>query len=426
MSSLGWIDFSSEHRDKVRTVIDFLATPGVIDELGIGVIRDSFADRMFPGISTIQTRPKYFTLTALLLKDYLETEKIKRRPRSLARYLEEEEKWCRIQLVERHGEGRQNLGIIGGSFGTREDRDVVRKPSSIYWNGLRLFGFFSPPHLSLIEFGRRLTDDRYQLQSLLEETGNERGDDHDAIDQSHQLRVNAPKVSEDYWDTLSIELIPEEAEFLRLQIKARQPDSLIGQILMDDAIMDEVLELDESAGYEDFCELPFLKGLRNAELRLSAQHARDFWRLMEGAHIRYNVLLQGRMGTSELRTSFEERWEDWRQRLPDYLTGWDTEFMWRLVARHGSRVRATTRDFIEGWLEQCRSGAGDLERCNALVRRQEIQNKGNRARLRDTKQEGINDWVGLDGLDYRFREIRTLVRDIRAAELGQTGGGDDA
>lgn len=50
MTSLGWIDFSSEDSAKVRTVLDLLSDTGVIDELGIGVIRDSFADRMFPGI----------------------------------------------------------------------------------------------------------------------------------------------------------------------------------------------------------------------------------------------------------------------------------------------------------------------------------------------------------------------------------------
>jgi len=60
VSAIGWVDFSSEHRDKVKSVIDLLSTPGVIDELGIGVIRDSFSDSLFPGVSTIQTRAKYF------------------------------------------------------------------------------------------------------------------------------------------------------------------------------------------------------------------------------------------------------------------------------------------------------------------------------------------------------------------------------
>jgi hypothetical protein len=44
MSSLGWIHFSSEHRDKVRTVLDLLKKQGVIDELGIGVIRTRHDD----------------------------------------------------------------------------------------------------------------------------------------------------------------------------------------------------------------------------------------------------------------------------------------------------------------------------------------------------------------------------------------------
>ena len=43
VSAIGWVDFSSEHRDKVKSVVDLLSTPGVIDELGIGVVRDSFS-----------------------------------------------------------------------------------------------------------------------------------------------------------------------------------------------------------------------------------------------------------------------------------------------------------------------------------------------------------------------------------------------
>ncbi|WP_269522421.1 DUF6361 family protein [Coraliomargarita parva] len=68
MGAIGWIDFSSEHREKMRAAIDCLSTPGAIDELGIGTIRDAFADILFPGVSTIQTRPKYFVQTARLVE----------------------------------------------------------------------------------------------------------------------------------------------------------------------------------------------------------------------------------------------------------------------------------------------------------------------------------------------------------------------
>src|ERR1700684_3169158 len=99
MASVGWIDFFSEHRDNVRTVIDLLKKQGVVDELGIGVIRDSFADRLFPGVSTIQTRAKYFTLTALLIHDYEQQLEAKKEKQTLEDYLASWEKRCRIQLA---------------------------------------------------------------------------------------------------------------------------------------------------------------------------------------------------------------------------------------------------------------------------------------------------------------------------------------
>ncbi len=150
----------------MRTVIDLLAAPEILDELGIGVVLASFSDRMFPGISTIQTRAKYFTLTALLIRKFQDRQRLKGGVARFERYLEEEEKKCRIELVKRHGEGRQNLGIIGGKFGLRSDRDVVRRPSSIYWSGLRSFGIVSPrpPLLGRVResrVGRTQTDQRY-------------------------------------------------------------------------------------------------------------------------------------------------------------------------------------------------------------------------------------------------------------------------
>jgi hypothetical protein len=53
---LGWIDFSKEDRQKAFDVINLLSEQGAVDELGIGVIRDAFANYFFPGTSTIQTR----------------------------------------------------------------------------------------------------------------------------------------------------------------------------------------------------------------------------------------------------------------------------------------------------------------------------------------------------------------------------------
>ena len=417
MSSIGWIDFSSEHRDKVRTAIDFLSAPGVLDELGIGVIRDAFADQMFPGLSTIQTRAKYFTMTAILLRDYQQQEKRKLRPKTLERYLEEKEKSCRIQLVEAHGEGRQSLGIIGGTFGLSTQQDVIRKPSSIYWNGLRQFGFISPKHLSLAEFGRRLQDEGKHLHALLKEKSKERGDDSDAEDREHLIRIDAPDVPDDYWENLSIELNKEEASFLRDQIKTHQKHSLIGQILMSDDIMDEVLRLPENTDFEDFAALPFISQLKQEKLRHVVEHARDFSFLLEGAHIRYNCLLQERFGTSEKMKEFEEEWEQWRQQIINFPETWDTEFMWQTTGAQHRQIKGPTKRFVEAWIEQCREGATDIRLCNALVTEQEIANKKGRARLRKNNNEGINQWIGLRQFNYRLNNVRQLARDIWDTEI---------
>lgn len=64
---LGWIDFSKEDRQKAFDVINLLSEQGAVDELGIGVIRDAFANYFFPGTSTIQTRAKYFLIVPYML-----------------------------------------------------------------------------------------------------------------------------------------------------------------------------------------------------------------------------------------------------------------------------------------------------------------------------------------------------------------------
>lgn len=76
-SRIGWIDFSREHRDRVFSVIDMLGESGTVDELGVGVVRDALADWLFPGVSTIQTRPKYFLLIPGLIQDYVAAYKLR-------------------------------------------------------------------------------------------------------------------------------------------------------------------------------------------------------------------------------------------------------------------------------------------------------------------------------------------------------------
>jgi len=55
-SILSWVDFSDEEREKMVQIIRQLRQQDTIDELGIGSVRDSIANILFPGTTTIQTR----------------------------------------------------------------------------------------------------------------------------------------------------------------------------------------------------------------------------------------------------------------------------------------------------------------------------------------------------------------------------------
>lgn len=59
---LGYIHSNREEQTRVMQVLKMTSESVALDELGIGSIRDAFADRMFPGISTLQKHMKYFSL----------------------------------------------------------------------------------------------------------------------------------------------------------------------------------------------------------------------------------------------------------------------------------------------------------------------------------------------------------------------------
>ena len=141
---IGWIDFNSRDRDKILSVLSLLSFPAAVDELGIGVVRDGFADLLFPGTSTIQTRAKYFLLVPYILME-LEREK-NLTPAVLLDRLAREELALIPVLSKDNAEG-----VIGARAGEK----LQRKPSSIYWNGLYTYGIFRyPTRLSLNAYAR--------------------------------------------------------------------------------------------------------------------------------------------------------------------------------------------------------------------------------------------------------------------------------
>jgi hypothetical protein len=199
-----------------------------------------------------------------------------------------------------------------------------------------------------------------------------------------------------------------------------QTDNLLGQIMLHPNAVAELARLPEKSPFSALRDLPSIQGLADHRLLRIIHLAVDFWQLLRGAHIRYNVLLQQMYGGEEGQQALQETWEAWLEEIRAFdWPAWNTDEIWELVAKQGRHPHAWTRRFIEGWIEAVQTGAG-AERFDELVRRQELANKKGRARLTsksaDFKLEG---WIGFSDLDYRLTPVRQMMRDIHRAETGE-------
>ena len=74
-SVLAWIDHDSQARERTLRILSLFQEKESRDELGLGSVRDSFADQLFPGTSTIQTRLRYMLFVPWIYRS-LEEKKL--------------------------------------------------------------------------------------------------------------------------------------------------------------------------------------------------------------------------------------------------------------------------------------------------------------------------------------------------------------
>src|SRR5438045_764234 len=108
-SAIAWVDFDEVERDRARRLMDLFREQESRDELGLGAIRDSIADHLFPATSTIQTRARYMLFVPWIF-DRLPTH---RSPRETAAHARRDEIRLRDALVV----GGAKTGIIGRDAG---------------------------------------------------------------------------------------------------------------------------------------------------------------------------------------------------------------------------------------------------------------------------------------------------------------------
>ncbi len=130
-STFTWLAYDDAERDQVAALVRALDEPETLDSLGLGIVRDTIADLLFPGTSTIQTRVRYFVLVA---RAVVEVERSG--PKSTAEFETRLRTMERRTLDALRSCGDRGTGIVGWNSGWA----TKRWPSSIYWNGLSEWG----------------------------------------------------------------------------------------------------------------------------------------------------------------------------------------------------------------------------------------------------------------------------------------------
>lgn len=133
---LGYIYNNREEQAKVMQVLKLASESVALDELGIGRIRDAFADSMFPGTSTLQKHLKYFSLMPQLYRKAC--EKRYNRPSEVRA---EVVKLERIMTKNLYDGSEDKRGITGSDVIGRDDTSYVKyDPAYIYNTGLKALG----------------------------------------------------------------------------------------------------------------------------------------------------------------------------------------------------------------------------------------------------------------------------------------------
>jgi len=405
VAGLGWIDFSPEHRNKVASIIDLLKPEGSVDELGIGIIRNALADQMFPGINSVQKRAKYFFLIPRIVKDYQTIYEKKGRTPNLREYLREKENNCIRKLAEKYNESDE-LGIHGITLhGKPKSLELARKPSSIYWSGIRHFKIIET-YLSFSQYLETFEKGGLSFSDLLKTSDDEKGDDKDA-GYTDEFKIDLPDNNKNWDHDVSINLSYDEADFLKNRIIDTCNEELIGQILKKDQLIELTSEADS---FLDLCDAMLEVDIPEENKRI-LKLAKDFDNIIHGAHIRYNCQIQEIFGSEEMMTEFEAIWAEWFDQVttePDLLNLFDEEYLIQLP----KLLKPYTKNFVLNWINGLRKRQ-KLGSLDYLVRKQEQNNKRQKARLREGAIEKENDWVGIDHLNYRFPTVKSIIGDIK-------------
>ena len=419
-SQIGWIDFSPKDRDRVKRFLDLMGIGGVVDELGVGMIRDAMSNKLFPGFSTLYTRAKYFFITPYIISDRNAKQTKKQTGKDYFKNAEVNTNRLIIQFYDEH----QNRAIESYFGKDKKDGNLKRQPSEIYWNGMRQFHLLETDS----SLDQLLSDGRSLMDELLSKN---RGDDF-TREQGENTQTESVNLSFDVqWQERikenGLTLTRTEAETLRDRFQRYTEDSLPAALVSDK----ELFKLYASANNEykesNYIDNPFvhfvekaIDKVKNVELRHNLVMAHDMALFLHGAHIAYNIQLWGKAYAPEDFIS-KRRGEgrQWLSTLASRML--NVEGFNIADCFEGTNLKQPTRHFLTEMqnLVQGTDIWDDIEKdlCK-LTEIQERWNKKSKSRfVKMEKEQVIEDmkkpqWLGLSLINYRYQATLSIMNDI--------------
>lgn len=396
-SSFTWLDYSEAERRTMLDVIELFGEKTTRDELGLGGVRDAFADLLFPGTTTIQTVAKYFLFVPWM---YLDLERKKVPSAKAPKRARDFEIWLAKQL-----------GDADGVIGKRAKETLKRLPSSVYWQGLHAWGIRLYPGAQS-EYHRSL-DLFYTRQKGRADTAAEFDGEGSHGDSMANWHPGIVEPSSDFADDPKMKLTFEDASYLRERVMTNCSDSLLAYLLQ------HRVDVGSAAfAWQIAATLP-------ANLAVSLKHAQNFSETIHGAQLLYNLILAEQTQKADRIDEYREGLGEWWQVIEgrrDELLSWEQTEFWVTVNQVNPRIRVGSppQRFIQDWIDLVLSAANQSDIVQAshprkLIELREFRIKGSLARTRNQRAREL--WSGAAGseqLDLRWRTSRRIISDILA------------
>ncbi len=397
---LGWVDYSKEEKDIIKELLSKLGEEGVLDELGVGIVRDCISDLLYPGTSVLLTRAKYYILIPELF-DKAKRSKLTTTNEIRKLIDDDQDKIAKAFKDKNASSNEKEEGIIGG-----RNESVKMKPTRIYWNALRTSKILCNEKMSFEDACSRvaaINRNNQNVELLVEKDNKDSGGDDLYSDGNGYTIFNTPckEKIEDFIKKPTMTLSVDEANYLYNQF--------LNVETMKNSLTHYCLE--KNLSYKDISFFDIRKNDIPDRLKNVIDIAIEFADFVYGAYIIYNIVFYengGKYATNDEKDKLEHEYAEWKnntkllpdlEKLLDLVIGRDN---------YKSKIKFFLID-LENAIKENKSNVCSDKEKNIIIKRERVC-KGAKSKLNNKNY--AYQRVHESKMSYRHDTAQGIIWDI--------------